>query len=500
MHHPWTGPLVAALALGLGCPSSELTTPDADGDGDGDECASCTATQVCRGDRCVEESSLCETVECPEGSACYLGVCRAANPCDGVACPNPGEVCRNGRCLAGEGDLDGDGALARDDCDESDPLIHPGAEERCNGEDDNCDGLIDETFDADGDGFPGCDGTAPELVDCDDSSVRSHPAASEVCDGRDNDCDGRIDEDFDADGDGFPGCLGTAADLLDCDDTSTDTYPGATETCNGTDDDCDGEVDEVFDEDGDGFVPEGCGSGPADCDDRDDAVNPEAVEVCDGLDNDCDGEVDAIASAPLCPVCPNGAGSVVSVGALEYPGSCTAATSCDRCVYVQPEDEFYWCRSMDGGPYEYVPAQDCTPERRCEEARCEERVAYCSSEDSLWQTRDELDDEVCDGVDNDCDGVVDMVGGSTVCPDCPYGGGGVALGVSERPTDCTSSTPCDQCLYVDDLDEFYWCRALDDGPYQYYEFLHCDASNEGQVARCDDVCSLCSEGSWGLCP
>jgi hypothetical protein len=103
----------------------------------------------------------------------------------------------------------------------------------------------------------------------------------EECDFLDNDCDGLTDEDFDADGDGWTTCGG------DCDDSDPNTYPGAEELCDGKDNDCDGEIDEGFDQDGDGFRT--C---DGDCDDEDDTVYPGAPELCDGKDNDCDGEID----------------------------------------------------------------------------------------------------------------------------------------------------------------------------------------------------------------
>jgi hypothetical protein len=67
----------------------------------------------------------------------------------------------------------------------------------CDGYDNNCDGIIDNTplSDADSDTYPVCghlDPTSGEFVelDCDDNDPTVHPNAEEVCNGKDNDCDG----------------------------------------------------------------------------------------------------------------------------------------------------------------------------------------------------------------------------------------------------------------------------------------------------------------------
>ncbi len=226
-------------------------------------------------------------------------------------------------------DLDGDGWVGEEDCDDGDPGINPGVGESCDGEDNDCDGVIDEGFDEDGDGFrtcgasPDCDDSDPTIYpgatevcngadddcdgvadngatgdtdedgdgvstcegDCDDTDPAVYPGAKDICDGKDNDCDGLLgDVEEDLDGDGAVGCPG-----VDCDDTDPAIFPGATELCDGVDQDCDGLIDEGIDADGDGASS--CVA-PLDCDDGNPAIHPGAPELCDGIDNDCDGVID----------------------------------------------------------------------------------------------------------------------------------------------------------------------------------------------------------------
>ena len=65
--------------------------------------------------------------------------------------------------------------------------------ERCDGRDWNCDGVLDNRNDVDGDGFGDC----PSSLDCFEDDPMSYPGAPEICDGRDNDCDDAIDEGID---------------------------------------------------------------------------------------------------------------------------------------------------------------------------------------------------------------------------------------------------------------------------------------------------------------
>gem|GEM_PF-3347319 len=93
-------------------------------------------------------------------------------------------------------DEDGDNYTVADgDCNDHDPSINPGADEICDGIDNNCNGYIDEgciappDFDLDDDGYTVAEG------DCNDNDASINPGAAEICgDGIDNNCDGVTDE------------------------------------------------------------------------------------------------------------------------------------------------------------------------------------------------------------------------------------------------------------------------------------------------------------------
>ncbi len=286
-------------------------------------------------------------------------------------------------------DADGDGYDV-DDCDDEDATIHPDADEVCDGVDQDCDGAIDEGVtellfeDQDRDGFGS--GEAQELCpaegwvatdgDCDDGNSDLHPDAQEVCDGLDNDCDGAIDDDddsvvsdleffVDADGDGYglDGYTVTACEAPsgyaeyggDCDDGDAAYHPAAAEDdcTDPADYNCDGAVG-YTDGDGDGFAA--C----EECDDGDAAIHPDATEVCDDADNDCDGDVDG--------------------------GATDAAT---------------WYLDGDGDTY---GTSDSTT------ASCDQPSGYADDDDDCDDgdgTVHPAAAELCDGVDNDCDGALD---------------------------------------------------------------------------------------------
>ena len=195
-------------------------------------------------------------------------------------------------------DQDGDGHPVDEDCDDTDPTVFPGAEEVCDGVDNDCDGDVDD--DDDLDGFGVCD-------DCDETNAAIHPDAAEDCDGVDNDCDALVDESPDVDGDGWGLCDG------DCDDANALIHPGAEEICgNGLDDDCDGEP--------------ACGPwgelAISDSDVRIDGVDIGGLSVPDQVDLTGDGVIDLVVEDRGYYLPPEAAGR-----AFVFAGPVTAASS-----------------------------------------------------------------------------------------------------------------------------------------------------------------------------
>ncbi len=374
----------------------------------------------------------------------------------------------DGDCAAG--DCDGDGwSVDEGDCDDEDQHVHPEADEACDGADQDCDQLVDEDFDLDHDGYPDAgieacaEALAPELLDCDDGDPLTHPGADEVCqDGVDNDCDGMVDEDLDEDGDGHTNCDG------DCDDDDPAVYPGAPEACNDTDDDCDGEVDEGLptelyypDDDGDGHgeidgapvsdcdQPEGYALSNDDCDDDDSAVYPGAEEIlCDGKNNDCDlatrdnpdGDGDGFG---LCDDCDD-ADPAIHPDAVEV--DCDGQDNdCDPTTPDGPDgdgDGYTTCEGAGGddcndadaavnpGQAEVTCDQldnDCDPSTLdAPDGDGDGYVICLECDDTDPLVNPGMPEITCDGIDNDCDpGTVDNPDadgdGYAACDDCDDG-------------------------------------------------------------------------------
>jgi len=172
----------------------------------------------------------------------------------------------------------------------------------------------------------------------------------------------------DADGDGF-----NAED--DCDDDDPERNPDAVEICDDIDNNCDGYADEgvgsffYTDTDQDGFgsswisiescvAPPGFVDNNLDCNDMEPTANPLATEICDDIDNNCNGQIDE------------------NVGTTYYLDS-------DLDGYGSPDLEVVVCDPVEGF---VLNNDDC--------------------DDFLAEVHPEAE-EICDGIDNDCDGVID---------------------------------------------------------------------------------------------
>ena len=283
-------------------------------------------------------------------------------------------------------DQDGDGERSVTcgglDCDDAAPTVFPGAPELCNGVDDDCDPLTDETQDGDGDGTSICAG------DCDDDAAGIGPSAPEVCDGLDTDCSGAPSfpgELVDDDGDGAPLCD-------DCDDTNAAIAPGQIEICDGLDSDCDGSTpaDELDDDDADGAV--NC----ADCGPGDPSVYPGAPDTCDGVDSDCDGTAEPDADGDGARVCDGDCDDSDPTFGPNAPELCDGLDNdCDGAPDPTEVD-------TDGDGF-LACGDDC---------------------DDGDPATSPLSAELCDGLDNDCDGVVPLdeddvdADGFVACEEC----------------------------------------------------------------------------------
>jgi len=509
-----------------------------------------------------DEGSFCSTpcsgsIDCPAGYACdspdgsesTATFCYPENDtceCDDVAvqeeqsttCVVENEI---GTCT-GQRVCTAEGLTA---CDAKVP-----AEELCDGEDNDCDGTVDEGNPEGGGecsttGEGECDSGIFQCVDGALVCQAESEGTPEECDGKDNDCDGETDEkdasgctvyyiDHDNDGHGVASataCLcepeGKYSTLTagDCDDADDTVYPGAKEVCDGKDNDCNGETDpngipgsEKYFKDGD---EDGYGNGNisalqcapsagyptkvvGDCNDNDPEINPGHPEVCDGKDNNCDSVVDGdVANVQCSTDC--GVGLEVCVGgqlaACSAPiqnsctdyGSCEVYTTCEACSATPAEQCNGEDDDCDGQIDEDIPTTTCGL------GTCEHTIDACH--EGIIQACDPMEgwsEETCNGVDDNCDGDIDEGLLKEFYPDADGDGYGdpnvLEIGCVNPGAYVLNALDCDDTNDAVKPGGDEVCDGLDND---------CDGVVDTLVDLCDFGCGqgslVCENGVWSDC-
>ena len=310
-----------------------------------------------------------------------------------------------------------------------------------NGLDDDCNGLVDDGCGCVDGAVQDCYSGPPETKDvglctggaqmCTNGAWGTckgeKTPAPEGCDQLDNDCDGQIDDGNPGGGGactlGLPGLC--SAGIEKCVGgkfvCSQAVFPSP-ELCDGIDNNCNGLIDDG--NPGGGAVcttglPGPCAAGTLTCNVGQMSCVPDVLampEQCDGIDNDCDGVVDD--GNP-------GGGAFCNTG-LPGPcsaGSLTCANGMLQCLQIQgPSNEV--CDGIDndcdGQIDDNVPGvgNDCSvggpPPCSQGKLACQNGMTKCVLNPGT--------PEVCDGLDNDCDGLVDDGN--------PGGGGACMTGLS----------------------------------------------------------------------
>ncbi len=498
-------------------------------------------------DDCDDSSNLIN----PDG----FEVCNEVDDnCDGSVDENVQSIFYADADLDGYGNVDSpiyacsvsNGVVANsDDCDDNNATIYPTAAEVCNLIDDNCNFEVDEFVqvsfyqDLDADGF----GNANEMIlSC---------YATEGYVANDEDCDDSVITYADSDGDGFGSDLLVSCGVLnaeDCDDSNANSYPNASELCDALDNNCNGEVDELFgqnmfysDMDQDGFgdlnnvvfacvQPEGTVTNSEDCDDNvvtyedldndgygnenvvscgvlltgdcddfDNMINPGISELCNGIDDNCNVEVDEFVLLTFFMDLDGdgfGDANAVDFGCELPTGYVLNDSDCDDASVLYAD--------IDGDGFGSMSFDACGVDNS---ADCDDASAQISP-DAI---------ELCDGVDQNCNDIVDEDVALTFYADLDMDGFGdlnnadfgceAPMGYVDNSLDCDDSV----ILYVDmdgdgfggmDLDA---CGVADNSDCNDEEILFEDLDNDGFGSEIPAACGVdnaidCDDASSAINP
>ena len=295
---------------------------------------------------------------------------------------------------------------------------------------------------------------------------------------------------IDNDGDGFP-------IPEDCDDIDSSINPSAEEFCDGLDNNCNGEIDEgvlalfYLDSDGDGFgdpeqpieacsIPSGYVPSGTDCDDSSADIFPGAREICNDIDDDCDDSIDEDLVEGL-----------------------------------------FYDADGDGHGDPNQPSTDCQGG--------DEYVYYADDCDDTDPSVNPFAEEVCDSIDNDCNGLIDDGVSTTYYADADEDGYGDASnptsacelpqGYVENFADCDDNDPmqypnadeycnnedddCDEDIDEDPIDSPTWYYDIDGDGYgsSFITAFECNAplGYLSDNSDCDDTNTSIYPGATEYC-
>ena len=366
--------------------------------------------------------------------------------------------------------IDACGVTSNDDCDDSNAGVNAAGIEVCgNGIDEDCSGE-DEAC-----AILGCtDATACNYnaIATEDDGSCVMPVA-EICNGLDDNCDGEVDEFVlntyfaDADGDGFGNMeevayacstpVGYVNNMEDCNDAAI-TY---------------------LDADNDGYgsmTIDACGvEYNDDCDDSNDMVNASGIEVCgNGIDEDCSGsdEVCEIAGCTDMNACNYDANATLEDGTCTYPTE--SYLNCDGLCLNDGDAD---------GVCDELEVTGCTDATACNyDAMATEDDGSCILPM----------DEVCNDVDDDCDGEVDEFVTTAYYFDGDADGFGDAQEVV-----FACSAPAGYVDNADDCDDAIMTfEDLDNDGYGSNNLTACGISNN---TDCDDNNASINAGTAEVC-